>query len=115
MKSRFSQLAVGQRFELDGEDWTKVSPLLARSEATGRQKMIPRSAAVTPAGSTAATPAEPAPALEPAAVRAALQAHHGRCLGALEPPLGTLPSDERDALRKALDDAYRALLRQLGL
>ncbi|MDD3449695.1 MAG: hypothetical protein PHF72_11780 [Gammaproteobacteria bacterium] len=115
MKSRFSQLAVGQRFELDSEDWIKISPLLARSEAAGHQRMIPRSTAVTPAGTLAATPAEPAPALKPALVRAALRVHRDRCLGALEPPLGTLPPRDRDALLAALDDAYRALLRQLGL
>jgi len=45
---KFSLLPLGQRFDLGGEVYVKDGPLTARRAADGRQKMIPRSARVTP-------------------------------------------------------------------
>lgn len=51
---KFLHLQTGQQFEFRGEHYTKVSPLIASSNADGKQKMIPRSALVTvPEGSAA--------------------------------------------------------------
>ncbi len=47
---KFLHLQVGQQFEYRGEHYTKVSPLIASNNADGKQKMIPRSAAVTVEG-----------------------------------------------------------------
>ena len=44
---RFPQLALGQRFEFQGRQYTKNGPLTASEEASGEQRMIPRSAEVT--------------------------------------------------------------------
>lgn len=47
---KFLQLDVGQRFEWNGEVYSKSSPILAVAEASGKSRMVPRSSAVTPLG-----------------------------------------------------------------
>ncbi|MEN8171069.1 MAG: hypothetical protein ABFS08_12675 [Pseudomonadota bacterium] len=43
---KFLHLQIGQQFELRGEHYTKVTPLIASNNADGKQKMIPRSTLV---------------------------------------------------------------------
>ena len=45
---KFHQLREGARFAYRGATYRKNAPLTAIAEATGRQRLIPRSAAVTP-------------------------------------------------------------------
>lgn len=45
---RFPQVAQGQRFTYQGKAYTKTGPLTASEEGSGDQRMIPRSAEVTP-------------------------------------------------------------------
>ena len=52
---KFLHLQVGQQFEYRGEHYTKVAPLIASNNADGKQKMIPRSAAVTVPGDSTET------------------------------------------------------------
>ena len=65
---KFLHLQVGQQFEYRGGHYTKVAPLIASNNADGKQKMIPRSAAVTVAGENhdpgTETQTTPHPALE---------------------------------------------------
>jgi len=44
---KFALLAIGDSFEYQGEQFSKTGPLTA-SRANGTQRMIPRSAVVTP-------------------------------------------------------------------
>jgi hypothetical protein len=44
--SKFTALAIGQRFALRGKYFVKISPLLARAEDGGQSQMIARSAYV---------------------------------------------------------------------
>ncbi len=45
---RFPQVAIGQRFTYQGKAYSKTGPLTASEEGSGNQRMIPRSAEVTP-------------------------------------------------------------------
>ncbi len=54
MKARFAQLAIGQSFVHQGENFTKINSLLARNEGSNKQQLVPRS--------TMVEVAEPAPA-----------------------------------------------------
>lgn len=43
---KFSLVAIGSRFEYQGQIYTKTTPLVAAAVDTGTQKLIPRSASV---------------------------------------------------------------------
>jgi hypothetical protein len=45
---KFTELATGDSFEFQGEQYLKCGPLIARNLATNSQRMIPRSALVAP-------------------------------------------------------------------
>lgn len=55
---KFPQLGIGERFEYEGEVYTKTSPVVAH-RASGESRMIPRSASVRPLGRDAAPAAAP--------------------------------------------------------
>lgn len=107
--AKFSGLAVGQRFTLDGVAYVKISPLLARSEVDGGSRMIPRSALVE-APDSAATEAA-ATAADPA--RRALDDYHRAvqdCLDSLaQNPSATAVATARDTLSLAHARALKRL------
>ena len=43
---KFQQLKIGQKFEYQGDIYVKHSPLVAIHSETGKQKLIPRYAAI---------------------------------------------------------------------
>ena len=43
---KFQQLKIGQAFEYQGDSYVKSSPLVASHAETGKQKLIPRYAAI---------------------------------------------------------------------
>lgn len=47
---KFTTLAIGQRFLLEDKEFTKISPLMGAPSDGGPQRLIPRSAPVTPVG-----------------------------------------------------------------
>ena len=47
---RFTQLKTGQRFSFEGKRYAKTGPLTASEEESGENRMIRRSAEVTPLG-----------------------------------------------------------------
>lgn len=79
---KFMHLQLGQQFEFRGEYYTKVAPLIASNNSSGKQKMIPRSALVTLAdddkASTENTAAEQHPVL------ALLERYHQSALHELQ-------------------------------
>ncbi len=81
---KFSQLLVGQRFEFEGLLYTKVGPVTAREERSGRQRMIPRSGEVSLLGVAPLTPpTAPATILDTDRVRAAINRYHAAAEQAL--------------------------------
>lgn len=51
---KFEQMQMGQRFEWNGVVYVKAGPVVAREEATGKSRMIPRYAVLKPVGEMAA-------------------------------------------------------------
>jgi hypothetical protein len=96
---KFLHLQVGQQFEFRGDHYTKIAPLIASNNANGRQKMIPRSAAVTVQGDdTATSKAEPN---KPHAALEVVERYHQTALAELQ----SLSEDEAKlgAARARLD------------
>jgi hypothetical protein len=105
---KFSQAPVGQRFEFEGQVYTKTGPITARDDRSGRSRMIPRSGEISLLGVavTAPVPAGPA-ALDPARVRAAVDRYHA----AAEQALAARDAEEARAMLAA---AHAELLATLG-
>jgi hypothetical protein len=104
---RFSQVPVGQRFEYEGAFYTKVGPVTARDDRSGRQRMIPRSAEVVLLGAGPVAPVAASPAaLDSERVRAAFEAYHA----AAERALGARDSGEAKAMLAAARAEFFATL-----
>jgi hypothetical protein len=106
---KFSHLPVGQRFEFEGVCYTKVGPVTARDERSGRARMIARFAEVAPlaAGAGASSP-PPVHQLDAGRVRAAFEAYHAAVVRVL------LAADPEEA-RTRLAAARIEFLATLGL
>jgi hypothetical protein len=110
---KFTQLASGESFEFQGEQYLKAGPLTARSVASGTQRMIPRSALVTPLGETAPTPAEVEQRTLPAAqVVTAFEDYHRGCLEWLQ-MIEELDAETADKIRTAVQTARERFLAEL--
>jgi len=105
---KFPQLAIGDAFSWQGEIYVKTGPIAATHSASGQNRMIPRSALVSPLGAVVAPTPPPAPALiDPARALAALELLHRRCLEIVAP---LLPADAET--RAELEQALAAALQQ---
>jgi len=113
---KFHLLPTGRRFRLDGEIYTKVTPLLGENVRTAEQRLIRRAANVEPLDgaetTTAAAPPRPIPAFQ---VAAALRAYHAECRSALDEIERDLDDEPMRGLRQRLEAAHRACLERLGL
>lgn len=104
---KFQQLKIGDRFEYEGSVHVKVGPLVAREEASGRQQLIPRYAALRPVSASGGPVAQPAaPPGE-----AALEAFHARCVQLID-GLG-LPCERAEQAKRELAQAREAGLARL--
>jgi hypothetical protein len=100
---KFSDLAPGARFEFEGQVYVKEGPVLAREEATGRLRLIPRYARLRPVGEGGgADPAAPGDEAQ-----ALLEAFYREALAALDDP--------PDTGRRRLEEAWRRLCATLSL
>lgn len=106
---KFSQLPIGTLFRYQEHSYCKISPLAA-SRDDGGQRMIPRSATVSPAEDEQAAAGRTAD-LDP--LQTALARHHSHCRGLLEQAGARLPEIMRLELLKELEDSYRQLLGEL--
>lgn len=118
---KFYQLAMGQRFEFEGEVYVRTKPMTAVSEANGRQRFIRRSAAVrplqdaAPAGAREPPAAATAEALPGAAVREAFDVFYASCLISVDDLDDRVEAGKLLALRDTLREARRRFLDTLSL
>jgi len=109
---RFTQLPIGDHFEYDNERYSKTGPLTAVNLENNRQRMIPRSALVTPLSAT--TKSEPAPesdiTLDTETIAAAFTRYHETCLQLLAEN-GT----DATAIRQQLEQERKRFLATCGL
>ncbi len=105
---KFHQVAVGQRFELEGEWYVKDRPLTATHEASGRSRLLRRSVNVSLSGS----PAPPASqqTLEVQKVQAAFEVYHAQCLACVRDLLVDAGPARAAAVHDRLDAARRGFL-----
>ena len=101
---KFGDLAVGQRFEVDGVPYVKTTPVLASPESGGASRFVPRYALVTTAGA----PGHEAVAradrpLSSTAGTAAFEACHMAWRAELEGLAGEIPATRLRALLEALE------------
>ncbi|KAB2922403.1 MAG: hypothetical protein F9K30_12560 [Dechloromonas sp.] len=99
---KLQHLAIGDRFEYDGDVYVKTGPLTAASE-NGGQRVIPRSAVLRPVAVAEPSPAAAA-GLERQKVAAAFATFYANCSGLVG-----------DNDRRELDLARRKFLGSLGL
>lgn len=99
---------MGQRFEFEGAVHTKVGPVTARDERSGRQCMVSRSAAASLLGASAPAPPAGWAALDSDRVRAAFDRYHAAAETAL-----TVRDPEQ--VRAVLAPARAEFLAALGL
>ncbi|PKO88444.1 MAG: hypothetical protein CVU18_07450 [Betaproteobacteria bacterium HGW-Betaproteobacteria-12] len=100
---KLQHLAIGDRFEYNGDVYVKTGPLTAASEKGG-QRVIPRSAVLRPVGAADAAPAAASSSLERQRVAAAFATFYASCSGLVG-----------DNDRRELDLARRRFLSSLGL
>lgn len=104
---KFHQLPLGARFEFQGERYRKSAPLLATAETSGTQRVIPRSAVISPLESPALEPAtsEGGTTVAAETVRSALDRYHAACVEALSVCVqGAPPEHARALLEEARSD-----------
>ncbi|MFN2309604.1 MAG: hypothetical protein ABR553_07695 [Gammaproteobacteria bacterium] len=106
---KFASLAVGAHFAYRGDDYIKISPLLARASADGATRMIPRAAAIE-ARDDAGTGGHPAEAPS----HRALAEYHRAALDCLETLADSASPQSLTAAREALTAAHARALARLG-
>lgn len=108
-QTKFLSLAVGQRFSWRGRRYVKTSPLLACAEDTGQSQMIPRSALVELAESSA--PAPVAAATHPGLT--ALENFHQAALAGVETLAAEATPKTVARVRRELQTAYQRAVKSL--
>jgi hypothetical protein len=112
---KFQQLSVGQRFEFEGQVYVKISALLAQSEASSGQRLLPRSAVVRllerEIPSVAARTKKELPGV--AELSAALDQFHLDCVASVEGLADVLTQEHLALTLRAINEAYSSVQRKL--
>lgn len=110
---KFSQLPVNESFSFEGENYRKVSPIIAVNLDTGNQRMISRAAVVAP---VAGEPQEKAGgSVEKAVVRAELDRYHRQLQDYIAASDDFASDEARQAFTETVNKATQALLTGLDL
>ncbi|MFZ5482867.1 MAG: hypothetical protein ACOZB0_01435 [Pseudomonadota bacterium] len=104
---KFHELPLGARFQYQGQDWVKCSPVMART-AAGEQRLIPRWTVLSPRDEAPqADPARRTIPLDAACAQAALAIFRDESAALLarvaEAPDTDYRADLEAAYRRALD------------
>jgi hypothetical protein len=109
---RFHQLALGQRFEFEGDVYVKTKPMTAVGEADRGERFIRRSADVRPLPPPDGSPApRPGSGLAAETVLQAFGAFYAHCVRCLDE--GALEAGERESIRRRLEEARQQFLDRL--
>lgn len=111
---KFHDLAIGQRFELEGITYVKTGPLLAGQVEGGGSKFMPRYVMVRLLDGPAAQPSpEREKLLATGEVLAAFEAYHLACRVALEKLSVTLTPDQQQEFANILEQERQRFLDRL--
>ena len=107
---KFHELPIGQQFEFEGETYVKSAPLIACHAQSGKQKFMPRYAAVRLAGEAVpAAPVQKSGMIRIEAVGSAFDEFYACCLSVLE----SLPVEKQGAARDEFAEARKVFLDSL--
>jgi hypothetical protein len=117
---KFTLLPLGECFEFQGERYSKTGPLTASNLKSKRQRMIPRSAMVTPVPDGNAPQREEETSAAPAtidrdSVRSAFESYHSGCTEWLQLAEKELSEETASQIRQALGIAHDRFLADLGI
>ena len=108
---KFHDLAIGQRFELDGANYVKTSPVLASPEVGGSTKFMARYVVVRPLdGERRPAAAQEKRMISGALALEAFAVYHAACRQAVASLDGELPAARVEALRDTIESARRDFL-----
>lgn len=112
---KFHDLAIGQRFELEGAAYIKTSPVLASREGSGESRFMARYVVVkTLDGAEHPAKMVKDRMLREGAVLAAFDVSYAHCREALEQLAGDVPASKLDALMGAAEEGRKAFLDALS-
>lgn len=110
---RFQQIAVGERFEFEGEVYVKVDALIAQIEGSHTRRLIPRYAQLNAPGCAVSDSADAATVLlQRGTATTAFDAFYARCLEIVEELAADLPAERMKSVRGRLGAARQAYLDQ---
>ena len=113
---KFQQLEIGQAFEYQGDSYVKSSPLVASHAETGKQKLIPRYAAiVTTESSSSPDDTKPARNLNSKQVQIAFDKFYDCYLDSLQQLIPGIEAQAIESFQNRLDMARQLFLSELGL
>ena len=111
---KFHDLAIGQRFELEGATYVKTSPVLASSVNGGERKFLARYVVVHPFdGEEQRSATSMEKMLRAEAVLTSFNTYHARCRKALENLEGAIAADRLQEMADDLEEGRLAFLTQL--
>ena len=113
---KFQQVKIGQQFEYQGDIYVKHSPLVASHAETGKQKLIPRYAAVV-VTDTAVSPEDknPGRSLDSEQVQIAFGKFYDCVLESLQKIKPELKTQALEPVQSRLENARQQFLNELGL
>ena len=108
---KFHDLAIGQRFELDGVVYVKTSPVLAGQAEGGGSKFMPRYVMVRLLdGAAPHAKVKQEKMLRAGEVLAAFEAYHSACREEMEKLAGALPADRLQEIANVLEGGRQGFL-----
>ncbi|MCW9023126.1 MAG: hypothetical protein OQK73_00450 [Gammaproteobacteria bacterium] len=111
---KFSQVAIGQVFEYEGEQYRKTTSLVASHVESGNQKLIPRYVDLIMDDSGQTENKEP-DALYSEQVVQAISSHKFKISQALQSIENLLDEERRQVLHDQVENAYHDLKASLAL
>ena len=113
---KFQQLEIGQAFEYQGDSYVKSSPLVASHAETGKQKLIPRYAAiVTTESSLNPDDKNTARNLNSKQVKIAFDKFYDCYLDSMQQLIPGIEAQAIESFQNRLDMARQLFLSELGL
>jgi hypothetical protein len=115
MSRKFIEIGIGQGFRFEGASYVKTAPLMARNEATGRERFMPRSACVETEGEQMPPSVMTSGDLPAAEVKQAWRQFHARCAASLAGIASRVEPQVRRELESELASAQREFEQALRL
>ena len=111
---RFTDLRIGEEFEIDGEGFRKISPLMATSLTTGKQQLVRRSANITLIGDKPTPKSDSSGQLDIASIYSALEQHHSK-LEAMIIDADFMDDAQKRQIMERITSLQSELYRELGI